>query len=282
MNKIFPLFVLLAGGILSLSNLDGAFPENTGAPGELTCGRAPCHNVPSNAGNALMSIEYSGNGLKYSADSTYQLTVKISNQQTLRNGFEILALNASNQNTGSWVLIEPDKMKIIPGIGLPSRKYVTHKAAGNLQTEWKVAWKAPSSNVGTVTFYASVNATNDNGMITGDEVYTKNLAVAFSPLSVTTEPGAFSNFGIVSVTASQPSQTLQIRYFLNLVEEVRLEVFNVLGQKMSTVLAGKESEGEHQMIWNGLTDNGLSVPSGVYVVRLMAGRKTSARKFFWP
>ncbi len=175
---LFPIALFCI--VLSLGNLDGALPENTGAPGELTCGRVPCHNVPVNVGAAQMSIEFSGGGQQYLADSTYLLAVKVAGQQTMRNGFQILALNESNQNAGTWELLEPDKMKIIPGIGLPSRRYVTHRAAGNLQTEWAVAWKAPSADLGTVTFYASVNATNNNGLNTGDEVYTSSIAAGFA------------------------------------------------------------------------------------------------------
>lgn len=282
MKRRLPFIVLLAGGILLLSNLDGAFPENTGAPGELTCGRAPCHNVPVNAGNAQMSIAFSGNDLEYVADSTYELTVTIANQQTMRNGFEILALNGNNQNTGEWILLEPDKMKIIPGIGLPSRKYVTHMAAGNMQAEWKVAWKAPSADVGVVTFYAAVNATNNNGMLTGDEVYTKSLAVEFSPLSGTQETVQPGGPGIVSVSPDRTNGTLMIRYFLKSAADVRLEVFHISGQKVATVVAGKQPEGDHQVSWNSLAANGSGILPGVYVVRLVAGREIAARKFVWP
>lgn len=180
MKKIVLFPIILFSLLAVMGNLDGAFPENTGAPGELTCGRAPCHNVPANVGNAVLSIEYSGAAMEYFADSTYQLTVKITNPQTQRNGFQILALDANNQNIGDWQLTEPAKMKIIPGIGLPNRKYVTHQAAGNLQTEWSVDWKAPAANAGKVTFYASVNSANDNGMKTGDEVYTGSLSLEFA------------------------------------------------------------------------------------------------------
>lgn len=171
--------IIIFSSILFLGNLDGSLPQNTGAPGDLTCGRAPCHNVPNNVGDATISVEFSGNSGQYFADSTYQLMVKIENPQSSRNGFQILALDQSDQNVGTWQLLDANKMKIIPGIGFPNRKYVTHRAAGNEQTEWTVAWKAPSMDVGTVTFYASVNSTNDNGLNTGDEVYTTSLSVEY-------------------------------------------------------------------------------------------------------
>lgn len=166
--------------VLFLANLDGALPENTAAPGDLTCGRAPCHNIPVNVGTAQVSILFHQGDSTYRADSIYELTVKIQDPMTARNGFQMLALNASNQNTGTWLLTEPAKMKIIPGISFPARRYVTHKAAGNQQNEWKLRWRAPSANAGKVTFYASVLSANNNGLNTGDAVYSTKRSVVYA------------------------------------------------------------------------------------------------------
>lgn len=187
MKKITLLTFSVLSAVVCLSNLDGALPENTAAPGELTCGRAPCHNVPINVGDAQVSLTFAGGETTYQPDSTYLLKIKIDNPQTGRNGFQILALDEDIENVGAWELIEPDKMKIISGIGLPDRKYVTHQAPGNQQDEWTLHWKAPAGDVGQVTFYCSVLSANDNGMNTGDEVYNTSLAVDFALPSLTDE-----------------------------------------------------------------------------------------------
>lgn len=51
---------LLLAGFLWLSNASGTLPENTGAPDELTCGRAPCHNIPPTTGTGQAGIDVNG------------------------------------------------------------------------------------------------------------------------------------------------------------------------------------------------------------------------------
>ena len=180
MKKITFLFSLFSISLLFLANLDGAKPGNTAAPGELTCGRAPCHNIPVNVGDGQLTILFGKNETQYFADSTYLVTVLITNPLTKRNGFEILALDENVHNAGTWELTEPDKMKIIPGYSNPNKKYVTHLAAGNQQNVWTMRWKAPAGNVGTVKFYASVLTANNNGEKTGDEVYNTNISIEYA------------------------------------------------------------------------------------------------------
>ncbi|MFN7118723.1 MAG: choice-of-anchor V domain-containing protein [Saprospiraceae bacterium] len=194
MKRILLLFALGLGiTLFFMSNETGALPENTGAPGEFTCGRAPCHNIAANVGNAQIAIVTTDGKINYFADSTLELKVSITNPLTAKNGFQILALNENRQNVGTWILTEPSKMKIINGIGLPNRFYVTHTAAGNRQTEWIVSWKAPGTNVGKVTFYASVLASNESGTNQGDQLYTTSLSLAFS-LSTPTEEIPYEQF----------------------------------------------------------------------------------------
>lgn len=187
MKKAFAILLLFSSTILWMSNESGAFPENTGAPGDLTCGRAPCHNVPNDVGTATIGITVDSIGTRYFADSTHKIKVKITNPTTLKNGFQILALDASNRVVGSWVLTDPTKTKIISGISFPNRRYVTHQAAGNMQTEWQVSWKAPPVSAGNVTFYASVLSANNDGTNQNDKVYTTKKEVTFSNPTATNE-----------------------------------------------------------------------------------------------
>ncbi len=59
---------------------------------------------------------------------------------------------------------------------------------------------------------------------------------------------------------------------------VKLEVFNVLGQRVRTLVDGQLAAGEHILQWNSRNSNGLPVASGVYFYRLTAGGQTVTRK----
>ena len=73
-----------------------------------------------------------------------------------------------------------------------------------------------------------------------------------------------------------PSTT--IRYQLPQSAEVRLEIFDVLGQKVRTLVAEKQPAGLHRMVWDSRNQAGSPVAAGVYLYRLRAGDFEQVRK----
>jgi hypothetical protein len=61
---------------------------------------------------------------------------------------------------------------------------------------------------------------------------------------------------------------------------VRLDIYNIRGQKVTTLINKELNAGNHQFIWNGKNQQGNTMPSGVYLYRVDAdgGRYTSTRK----
>ncbi len=62
-----------------------------------------------------------------------------------------------------------------------------------------------------------------------------------------------------------------IKFALPRNETVRLEIFNMLGQKVRTLINAELSAGYHRFIWNGKNTLGEPVSSGIYFYRLQAG-----------
>ncbi|HXG01139.1 MAG TPA: T9SS type A sorting domain-containing protein [Bacteroidota bacterium] len=73
-----------------------------------------------------------------------------------------------------------------------------------------------------------------------------------------------------------PSTT--IRYQLKKRSWVRLEVFNILGQRVRTLVNAEQLTGVRTVEWNGTNDSGVPVASGMYVYRLQAGEFIATRK----
>jgi hypothetical protein len=59
---------------------------------------------------------------------------------------------------------------------------------------------------------------------------------------------------------------------------VNIEVFNLLGQRLRTLVSERKNPGIYKAIWNGKDDQSRSVGSGIYIYRMDAGEFTANRK----
>lgn len=69
-----------------------------------------------------------------------------------------------------------------------------------------------------------------------------------------------------------------ISFSLKAEDRAVLEVYNMKGQKVRTLLDGNVKAGSHTVIWKGDDDNGKSVTSGVYFYKLSSGKYSSTKK----
>jgi len=69
-----------------------------------------------------------------------------------------------------------------------------------------------------------------------------------------------------------------IRYRLNQTGPVRLQVFNVTGQRVVTLVNEVQAPGIYTVRWNGRDAGGSDVASGVYFCHLQTGSTTRSRK----
>ena len=72
--------------------------------------------------------------------------------------------------------------------------------------------------------------------------------------------------------------TTTIKYTLPEKSHARIDIFNLLGQRVATLVNETVPAGEHTVVWNGADDAGARVASGVYFYRLIAGEQTMSRK----
>lgn len=74
------------------------------------------------------------------------------------------------------------------------------------------------------------------------------------------------------------STATSIRFDLPTGERVRLELFDVLGRRVATVLDKDCEPGRHLAEWRGLTETGARAPAGVYLCRIIAGTFVAERR----
>jgi Zn-dependent metalloprotease len=72
--------------------------------------------------------------------------------------------------------------------------------------------------------------------------------------------------------------TTSIVYQLPQIAEVKIEIYNMLGQKVRTLMRDRKEPGVYQTVWDGRNDNGAQVGSGVYLYRMAAGDYVRVKK----
>lgn len=86
------------------------------------------------------------------------------------------------------------------------------------------------------------------------------------------------DYALAPASPSPFRSATSIRYAVPARENVRLAVYNVAGQRVRTLVDGPVEPGQHEVRWNGRTDDGGMVASGVYLYRFEAAGFTGTRK----
>ncbi len=76
-----------------------------------------------------------------------------------------------------------------------------------------------------------------------------------------------------------PATTISFR--LKAPSPVQIEIYNLSGQRVTTLLARQASAGTHEVFWNARDAYGNAVSSGVYLVRMQAGSNHQSRKILY-
>lgn len=72
--------------------------------------------------------------------------------------------------------------------------------------------------------------------------------------------------------------TTTISFGLPITSEIQIDIFNVLGQRIRTLISSRYDIGHHTVTWNGTDDSHSPVASGIYFYRLQAGDLTMNKK----
>jgi flagellar hook assembly protein FlgD len=68
-----------------------------------------------------------------------------------------------------------------------------------------------------------------------------------------------------------------ILYSLKETEHISIKIYDLQGNLINTLLVKKQTPGRYQIMWNGTDKNKKEVNSGLYLVRLQAGRQLMTR-----
>ncbi len=69
-----------------------------------------------------------------------------------------------------------------------------------------------------------------------------------------------------------------IHFELPTATEVSITILDIAGRRVRRLFEGTRNEGVHQITWNGRSDTGEALPSGIYLVKLEAGKLEQSDK----
>lgn len=194
MSKFLPSkkiisFVILVGlmavNYIAQTNTSGSNVSLTNAPNESDC--TSCHSGTSlqTSGNnwTSMLLDNGFGDNQYLPDTGYVMTLSYKESGKTKFGFQITALDsATKKPVGTFTITNSTTTQKSTGtVSGSTRTYVYQKSQGTTGNggaiSWSFGWKAPSTNVGTVFFYAVINSTNNNNSSSGDVIYAKVFAL---------------------------------------------------------------------------------------------------------
>lgn len=233
-------------------NSSGSPAGKTGAPGEQLC--TQCHVGTSQSGAGVNTLTFDSGNTEYTPGNRYQFDISMTTG-TSKNGFQITALDGSDNMAGAWTITDATNTQSVSGLG---RNYVTHTFSGNSQSSWSMHWDAPATDVGDVTFYVATNATNSNGNVSGDQIYISQLTISSG-----------SSVGISVRDKMQESLTVHpdgngsIWVSFNNLEpaDCSIKVFDMNGRQILVDPIGAVGPGQQEVFLSG-------IPSGVYILNV--------------
>jgi D-alanyl-D-alanine carboxypeptidase len=100
----------------------------------------------------------------------------------------------------------------------------------------------------------------------------------YIPTSITTVSSKPSSFILNQNWPNPFNPSTNISFSLQKADVVKLTIYNILGEQISTLVNGEQSAGKHTYIWNGKNDVGSTVATGAYIYHLKVGQLSESKQ----
>ena len=167
--------------------------------------------------------------------------------------------------------------------------------------DWEFVWQDTSSGIGsrpyTLSFAGDARNQAHTGNTQGDmdnngfpELFVANesadsshgFVIMFQSsdvVGVVLDGGQILETYTLSQNYPNPFNTsTNIDYSLSVAGDVKVTIYNLLGQKVVTLVDGFQAAGDHTATWNGLNEFGNTVASGIYTYELRTSNVVLHRK----
>jgi hypothetical protein len=121
---------------------------------------------------------------------------------------------------------------------------------------------------------------NDGGMFWIDNMIVRKIGEL--PISVDEEPAIPLVFALEQNYPNPFNPTTQIQFSLPEQADVLLEVYDVLGRRVATLINNDTyNAGWHSVTWDATNQSGRTISSGLYIYRLQAGNRVDVKRMMF-
>jgi hypothetical protein len=213
----------------------------------------------------------------YNPDSTYIITVTVTQTGMTKFGFDFEALlGGDTLNAGTLAIMTDstnDQIMQYTELNDTNLNDVTHTLAGITGVGTKsfsFLWTAPATGAGAVTFFVAGLANNTISSKLGAYVYTDSLVLIQSTVGIAEK--AAKNFNL-SVFPNPTSENLNVQFSLKGISSVNMDMLDINGSKVADLIS------ENGM--NGVINKTFDVSTlakGIYFVRLNINGESTIQK----
>lgn len=166
--------------------------------------------------------------------------------------------------------------------------YLYRNSINNIDTAYMLPSLIAATNTSSETNYSFV----DQEVVTGGTYYywlesieLNNESSMHGPISVIltngndiTPPVIPSMTELRGIYPNPFNPMTIVSYNIAKTANVTIDVYNVKGEKVRNLVNASKNVGSHQVAWNGNDENGKSCTSGIYYIKMIAGKYVTTQK----
>ncbi len=169
---------------------------------------------------------------------------------------------SSHPLAGSWIGLHPTTGQIIDSIGTGQTVAPTDDASALAATGVTCNPRGLGRSTDGLTLYLADYSTN---VI---QVWTNANPTTVSIEEETEAPIIAKGYALYQAYPNPFNPSTKIEYEVGSIGNIKIEIYNLKGELVNTVVDGWHNLGSHQVVWNGKDSRDIQVPSGTYIYRL--------------
>jgi hypothetical protein len=110
-----------------------------------------------------------------------------------------------------------------------------------------------------------------NGIVTYHA--TREVTVGLAPLASKVE-----KFTVLPAYPNPFNPTTTIRYGIDTDSKITVQIYDITGQLITTLINTEQTQGWHSVVWNGTNNKGTQAPAGIYLSKITSNNRVKTTK----